>query len=99
MRLQLIDGKLPTSPALVDHATRKFSRVLKPFARRLGSVEVRIGDQAAGRRGNNRICSVLAHVNRAGLVNVQARHQDFYGAVAVAAEKLRRAVEHMLRRP
>ncbi|MCG3121810.1 MAG: hypothetical protein GIKADHBN_00181 [Phycisphaerales bacterium] len=98
MRLELIDGKMPTSPTLAEHVTRKFDRVLRPFARRLGAVEVRIVDQAHRRRGANRTCSVLAHINRSGLVSVQARHQDYYAAVAIAATRLRRAVEHVLGR-
>jgi putative sigma-54 modulation protein len=98
MNLRLIDGKMPTSDALSEHMTEKFTSLLSPYADRLGDVEVRIADENGPKGGVDKSCSVLAYVNGKSPINVRVEHEDFYGAIDQAASKVKRAVSHALDR-
>lgn len=98
MRLQLIDGRIPTSNALMSHVSQKFTNVLKVFADRLGNVQVRITDTNGPRGGIDKSCVAYAHIHGAGAIAVKVKSPDFYGAIDRAAEKLRRAIDRRVSR-
>ncbi|HLO41557.1 MAG TPA: HPF/RaiA family ribosome-associated protein [Phycisphaerales bacterium] len=98
MRLQLIDGRIPTSNALVSHVTQKFTSVLKVFADRLGDVQVRITDVNGPKGGVDKSCTAFAHIHGSGAIAVKVRSTDFYGAIDRAAQKLRRAIDRRVSR-
>jgi ribosome-associated translation inhibitor RaiA len=92
VRISVYDGPMPSSQTLNGGVVKKLERALRKFASRLGDVEVRFRDLNAGRGGIDKQCRILAYVHSSGPVVVEARHADYYGAMHVAADKVRAAV-------
>jgi hypothetical protein len=98
MLIRFHDGVLPTSPSLVEHATRCLERAARPAAGRIREVLVRVTDVNAHRGGIDKECKIVAKVDGLGLLAVDARARDFHESVVASAEKLRRLVCHRLHR-
>lgn len=98
MVIRFQDGSLPTSPSLVDHATRCLQRAARPAAGRIREVFIWVRDINGRRGGIDKECRIVARVDGYGELAVDARTRDFHEAIVASAEKLRRVIVSRLRR-
>lgn len=98
MMIRFVDGPMPTSPTLVEHARAKLSRALRRFGGRVDEVAVHISDEDGPRHGPACRCRIHAMVAHGGVVAVAATSPDFFSAVSVAAGKLAAALGHKVGR-
>lgn len=106
MKIQLIDGRIPTTPGMLAFVHSRITAALGRFAARLESIRVRISDINGPRGGVDKRCVILATVSGRegaggrGGGEVIARHfdGDFYAAIAGAVHALKRLVARRLDR-
>ena len=84
--------------ALREHAQRRVLFALGRFAARLDSVRVRLVDANGPRGGPDKVCRMVARLQRQGAVRVEETDADAFAAVARAAERLGRGVAREVER-
>ncbi|MDX2114974.1 MAG: HPF/RaiA family ribosome-associated protein [Planctomycetota bacterium] len=97
MTLKIFDGKLPTSPAILDRLRQRIGVSLRALSDRVGEVTVWIADINGRKGGTDKRCRIVAQVASAAPIVVESRHADYYRAIDLAASKLRQAAERRRR--
>jgi len=101
MQVHLVDGRIPTTPGMLEFVHSRITAAVGRFSSRLQEIRIRIADVNGPKGGLDKRCLILATVNGRGRGDggvVIARHcdNDFYAAIAGAAHKLKRLVtRHM----
>lgn len=91
MNVRLIDGKIPTTPGMLQFVNRHVARAAGRFAAGIAEVRVRIADVNGPKGGVDKRCIIIAKLDgRGGTLMVRHRHTNYYGAIAAAAEVLKR---------
>lgn len=98
MDITLVDGPMPTSPALADQIRRKIAAGLGRFHNKVSGVIVRIKDLNGERGGVDKQCSIHAHLPGFGSIDVEERQDNYYAAVYGAITKLKTAVSRRVDR-
>lgn len=95
MRIDLFDGKVATTPAMLASVERAITTALGRFDGLVRAVQVRI-IEGAGRLTTQ--VTLHAHLCWRGHSTLVAheRSADFYAAIQSAARKLRRALMHVI---
>lgn len=88
------------SDALEMHIRDRLAVALAPFADRITRIDVHLEDQNGRHRNTegHRRCLIEARPAGYDPIAVREDGDDWYGAVSTASGKLRRALEHRLRR-
>ena len=105
MLVKLFDGRIRTSPAMLERVRQRVSHALDHLAQRVIEVTVRLADEnshkpsrtarsGAARGGPDKRCRIVAQIAGTRPIVVEAHHADYYRAVDAAAAKLERAAEH-----
>lgn len=98
MQIRFIDGRIPTTPGMLEFVQSHITAAVGRFASRIRDIRVRIADVNGPRGGLDKRCVILATVSGrgAGGGDVIVRHgdSDFYAAIAGAAHGLK----HLLAR-
>lgn len=100
MRIELNDGTVSTTPAMLQYVHQKIAASLGRFAGVVDAVCVSVRDVNGPRGGVDTRCTIRATVNRSGqgVLIAEEYGQDFYAAVANATRKIRAALRHSLDR-
>jgi len=98
MNVRLVDGPMPTSPALLARVGAKVSRAVGRFGDRIGEVVVRIRDLNADKGGIDKQCLIVAKVPGGRPVVVEERQPGYHAAVYGAITKLKTAVTRRMQR-
>jgi putative sigma-54 modulation protein len=98
MKITFFDGHMTTSDTLRERAESRIGSALRPYAERIGDVEVRVADINGARGGQDKQCRILAYINGGGPVNVEHTNGDYYAALDLATDKLRAAVGKKLKK-
>lgn len=99
MKIELHDGPVSTTPAMLQYAHHKLAAALGRFGSMVQSVRVVVRD-ATNHKGLDTRCSLHAQVSwRGHSVLVAEEHgPDFYAAVQAASKKLKHALRRMVER-
>lgn len=97
MLIRFVSGTALRSEALLMRARRALARAMRPASGRVREVWVRVHERDRARRALKR-CRIVTHVDGVGAIAVEGRSPNYHAAVARAAEKLRAALHHRLRR-
>ncbi|MGI9012838.1 MAG: HPF/RaiA family ribosome-associated protein [Phycisphaerales bacterium] len=99
VQIQINYADIDSSDALGLHVTETVEKALKLHVERVTRVEVHLHDDKLRRRGPaDKRCTMEARLAGEKPLAVEAREGDIYKAVAEAAGKLARAVEHLVDR-
>jgi ribosome-associated translation inhibitor RaiA len=100
MQIRLIDGRIPTTPAMLEFVQTKVQCAVGRFADRVREISVRIADLNGPRGGVDKQCTMIAALSRGGTAEVVVKHRDadFYAAIAGAAHALKPVVANRLER-
>lgn len=98
MKVRVRGLTLELDEALKEHAQRRVLFALGRFSARLDGVEVRLHDANGPRGGPDKVCHMLARLQRWGAVRVEETDADAFAAVARAAERLGRGVAREVER-
>jgi ribosome-associated translation inhibitor RaiA len=79
-------------------ADRRLLFALGRFGRQVEGVMLRMDDVNGPRRGSDKRFRISARLLRGDTVRVEGRHEDVYGAINQAADRLGRAVARVLAR-
>lgn len=79
-------------------ADRRLLFALGRFGRQVQSVILRMDDVNGPRRGSDKRFQISARLLRGETVRIEGRHEDVYGAINQAADRLGRAVARVLAR-
>ena len=96
--IDLRSPNLPISVALREHVVRRLDFALRRFSHRIDRIVVRIVDVNGPRGGPDKRCRIVAHLERAQVVLVEATDSDAYVAVSQAAIRLDERVSRALTR-
>lgn len=89
MMVQLNDGRIKTTPAMLGFVRAHIGRALQRFEPRITRVDVSFRDLNGPRGGIDKECEIRAQLRDGSGVTAGVRDQDFYGAVRRAAAKLK----------
>ena len=78
--------------AIARHAEDRVGSALRPFARRVLKITVRLDDVNGSRGGVDKRCGVVAALRRHGVQVAEAVDADLYRAIDAAAARIRRSV-------
>ncbi len=97
MQVRLIDGRIPTTPGMLEFVHSRIAAAVGRFASRLREVRIHITDVNGPKGGLDKRCVILATVNGrgrggGGVVIARECEGDFYAAIAGAAHTLKRLV-------
>lgn len=98
MNVSLHATNLASSDALDAHVRKRLSFALGQLAHRIKSAAVRVTDVNGPRGGRDKRCLVRVELHPRGTVVVSDRSSDVYGAVDLAAGRLKNAVARTLER-
>ncbi len=100
MRIELHDGPVKTTPAMLAFVNDRLSKAVGRFGDLVQSVRVVISDINGPKGGIDTRCSLQAAVAWRGhcVVVADDHSSDFYGAVLGASRKLKRAIGHTVDR-
>jgi ribosome hibernation promoting factor len=87
-KFDLRSQHLPISEALREHIARRLDFALRRFARRVGGVVVRLVDLNGPKGGPDKRCRIVARLEPAQSLVVEATDPDLYVAVSQAALRL-----------
>jgi len=79
-------------------ADRRLLFALGRFGRQVAGVMLRMDDVNGPRRGSDKRFQISARLLRGETVRIEGRHEDVYGAINQAADRLGRAVARVLAR-
>ncbi len=79
-------------------ADRRLLFALGRFGRQVQGVILRMDDVNGPRRGSDKRFHISARLRRGETVRIEGRHEDVYGAINQAADRLGRAVARVLAR-
>lgn len=96
--IDLRSPNLPISVALREHVVRRLDFALRRFSHRIERVVVRIVDINGPKGGPDKRCRIVAHLEKAQIVLVEATDSDAYVAVSQAAIRLDERVSRALTR-
>ncbi|CAG0957333.1 hypothetical protein PHYC_00538 [Phycisphaerales bacterium] len=97
MQIRLIDGRIATTPGMLEFVHTRLAAAVGRFASRLREVRVRIVDVNGPKGGLDKRCVILATVNGRGkgggsVVIARECAAGFYAAIAGASHTLKRLV-------
>ena len=98
MRIQLIDGRIPTTPGMSAFVHARLTAALDRFASRIREVIVRITDVNGPKGGLDKRCIILATVGGGGQVIARSTDSDFYAAIGKAVATLKSLVGRRIQR-
>lgn len=98
MRIQLVDGRIPTTPGMVAFVHARLGAALDRFASRIREVQVRITDINGPKGGLDKRCTILVTVGGGGQVIARGIDADFYAAIGKAVATLKSLVGRRLQR-
>ena len=100
MKIELHDGPVSTTPAMLSYAHNKIGATLGRFGSLVEAVRIVVRDINAPRGGMDTLCTLHARIAwRGHSVVVAADHGgDFYTAVQSASKKLKLALRRMIDR-
>ncbi|HEU4538176.1 MAG TPA: HPF/RaiA family ribosome-associated protein [Polyangiaceae bacterium] len=97
-KFELRSQSLPVSEALREHVARRLDFALRRFARRVDGVVVRLVDLNGPKGGPDKRCRIVARLEPAQSLVVEATDPDLYVAVSQAALRLDGQVARALTR-
>jgi ribosomal subunit interface protein len=97
MRIELHDGPISTTPAMLNFAQEKLSAAVGHLASLVDSVRIVVRDTNGPKGGNDTRCSLHAAVNWKGhsVLVAEDHGTDYYSALTAASRKLRHALRHL----
>ncbi len=96
MKVRLTAHGIELSAELRDYVTRRVHFGLGRFAGRIKSLSVRLTDINGPRGGIDKCCDIRVHAGLSQKVVVRERQATIHAAVAVAMERVERAVKRQL---
>jgi ribosome-associated translation inhibitor RaiA len=97
-RIAVRSPAAPLSPELRSTAENRVRRAVQRFARRIRQISIWLDDVNGPRGGIDRTCRIQVHLIPAGVATVEARGPSVYAAVALAADRVKNAVNRTLKR-
>ena len=100
MKIELHDGPVSTTPAMLTYAHNRIGAALGRFGTVIEAVRIVVRDITGPRGGADTLCTLHARVSwRGHSVVVAADHgPDYYTAVQSASKKLKLALRRMIDR-
>jgi putative sigma-54 modulation protein len=98
MNLEVRARGLNLTEAHRAQAVRRMLFALGRFERQVEGVILRMDDVNGPRRGSDKRFQISARLLRGETVRIEGRHEDVYGAINQAADRLGRAVARVLAR-
>lgn len=92
MELDIRHQNVTLDPELKDHIERRVGFALSRFESRVKAVTVRMKDTNGPRGGVDKVCKIEITMKPGGKLLVEESDGDVHAAVALAAEKLGRAI-------
>ena len=81
-----------TNSRVEEYARNRLEMVVGRFHKRLGGIDIRVRDENAGKGGEDKTCSIDAHLVPRGTVHVQAKAADVYDAILKAVHRLEKVI-------
>jgi len=79
--------------AFQDSVLDRLRRTLSRFSNRISRVNVTLSDENCPRGGVDKHCRIIVVMPRVGQVAASAKHENAWGAVALAAGRVRRKMQ------
>jgi putative sigma-54 modulation protein len=92
MRLQIVGRGVAIGAELQQYIERRVGFAFSRFATRIQSVMVRLWDANGPRGGVDQRCDVEVAIGGQPRLLIRERHQNLYGAAALALERAERTV-------
>jgi putative sigma-54 modulation protein len=98
MRVEVRGQNIDVSELLHDHVEHRLRFALRPFPGQISRVVVRLRDLNGPRGGVDKLCRIEVYLAGAGEVIADGLDAQFYAAVDLAADRVRRSIVRTLER-
>ncbi|HEX8699956.1 MAG TPA: ribosome-associated translation inhibitor RaiA [Myxococcaceae bacterium] len=92
MNLEIRGRNLTISAPLREHCEKRLQFALGRFSDQVARVSVRLMDQNGPRGGVDKSCQLTIHLRKARSIHIESVSDNFFAAVAEAADRASHAV-------